>query len=106
MPMPRTFIAASIERILLGPSFDTRAMTMRVRASGTYGVGAGWPRAVSCARQIAAWASASPASRRKSSARALSFSASAHVRYKSAERCSSVQLSSGFDIGDRGLAVA
>jgi hypothetical protein len=28
------------------------------------------------------------------------------VRYKSAERCSSVQLSSGFDIGDRGLAVA
>ena len=60
--------------------------------------GAGWPRAVSCARQIAACASASPARRRKSSARALSCSASAQARYRSAERCSSVQLSSGFDM--------
>ena len=30
--------------------------TSRVRASGTNGPGAGWPRAVNCARQMAAYA--------------------------------------------------
>src|SRR6476659_5627197 len=94
--MPRTFIAASTFLSRRGPSHCTRLATRRVRASGTNGPGSGWPRDVSCARQIVACASASPARRRNSSARTVPFSASAHTRYRNAERCSSVQDSSGF----------
>ena len=45
-----------------------------------YGGGGGWPRDVSCARQIAPCASASPARRENSSALTVPASASAQAR--------------------------
>ena len=56
------------------------AVRVSVRNSGSNGLGAGLPLAVSCARQIAACASASPARRVNRSARGVPASASAHAR--------------------------